>query len=60
MRLRAFSHIRHPRPDVPADLCPLFARMRKEDPVHWSSALKGWMLTRYDDVNPCPIGKVMI
>ena len=41
------------RPEDPAILAnpyPLFARMRSEDPVHWSPRLKSWVLTRYDDV----------
>ncbi len=41
------------RPEDPATLAnpyPLFARMRSEDPVHWSPRLKSWVLTRYDDV----------
>jgi len=41
------------RPEDPATLAnpyPLFARMRAEDPVHWSPRLKSWILTRYDDV----------
>ena len=29
---------------------PVLARLRREDPVHWSPALSGWLLTRYDDV----------
>lgn len=29
---------------------PVFARLREEDPVHWNATLKGWVLTRYDDV----------
>ncbi len=33
-----------------ADPYPLFARMRDEDPCHWSPRLKSWVLTRYDDV----------
>ena len=32
------------------DPFPLFARLRDEDPAHWSEQLKGWVLTRYDDV----------
>ena len=28
-----------------------YARLRAEDPVHWSALLEGWVLTRYDDVN---------
>ena len=41
------------RPNDPAvlsDPFPLYARMRDEDPVHWSPSLKAWVLTRYDDV----------
>jgi len=29
---------------------PLFAQLREEEPVYWDAALKGWILTRYDDV----------
>jgi len=29
---------------------PEFARLRQEDPVHWSPAMKAWIVTRYDDV----------
>ncbi len=41
------------QPEDPATLAdpyPLFARMRDEDPCHWSPRLKSWVLTRYDDV----------
>jgi hypothetical protein len=41
------------RPEDPATLAdpfPIFARMRDEDPCHWSPRLKSWVLTRYDDV----------
>ena len=40
-------------PKIPATLAdpyPIFARMRDEDPCHWSPRLKSWVLTRYDDV----------
>ena len=37
-------------PAVLSDPFPLFARMRDEDPAHWSPLLKAWVLTRYDDV----------
>src|SRR5712691_7509622 len=37
-------------PAVLADPFPLYARMRDEDPAHWSPQLKAWVLTRYDDV----------
>jgi cytochrome P450 len=29
---------------------PIFARLRAEDPVHWSDAMSGWIVTRYDDI----------
>ena len=29
---------------------PIFARLQDEDPVHWSPALRAWVLTRYEDV----------
>ncbi len=41
------------RPDDPAVLAnpfPLYRRMQDEDPAHWSTQLKAWVLTRYDDV----------
>lgn len=41
------------RPEDPATLADpyaLFARMRDEDPCHWSARLKSWVITRYDDV----------
>ena len=37
-------------PAVISDPFPLYARMRNEDPAHWSPLLKGWVLTRYEDV----------
>ena len=40
-------------PGVLADPYPAFRRLRAEDPVHWSPALKGWVLTRYADVKFC-------
>lgn len=38
------------RPEIIADPYPAFAALRARDPVHWSDALGGWVLTRYDDV----------
>ena len=32
------------------DPFPLFHRLRQDDPVHWSSELDCWVLTRYADV----------
>lgn len=37
-------------PSVMADPFPAYARLRVEDPVHWSPVLKSWVVTRYDDV----------
>ena len=37
-------------PAVLADPFPLYARMRDQDPAHWSPRLKAWVLTRYEDV----------
>ena len=37
-------------PAVLANSYPVFARMRDEDPCHWSPRLKSWVLTRYDDI----------
>lgn len=37
-------------PAVLADPFPLYRRMQDEDPAHWSPRLKGWVLTRYEDV----------
>lgn len=37
-------------PQVRADPYPVLARLRRDDPVHWSPLLKSWILTRYDDV----------
>jgi len=39
------------RPEVIADPYPYYARYRQEDPVHWSSTLDAWVLTRYEDVS---------
>lgn len=37
-------------PATNADPFPVYDRLRKEDPVHWSSAMKAWVFTRFDDV----------
>lgn len=37
-------------PAVRRNPFPLYARLQDSDPVHWSPALKAWVLTRYDDV----------
>ncbi|QQS11890.1 MAG: cytochrome P450 [Rhodospirillales bacterium] len=38
------------RPGTNADPFPEFARLRAEEPVHWSPAMKAWIVTRYEDV----------
>jgi hypothetical protein len=41
------------KPNDPATLndpFPVYARLRDEDPAHWSPGLKAWVLTRYNDV----------
>jgi len=37
-------------PDVHANPYPMYARLREEDPVHWSELMEAWVLTRYEDV----------
>lgn len=43
-------HLAPADPAYRANPYPLLARLRAEDPVHWSPALKGWVVTRYADV----------
>ncbi|MFM7531002.1 MAG: cytochrome P450 [Rubrivivax sp.] len=48
------------QPEDPATLAdpyPIFARMRDEDPCHWSPRLRSWVLTRYDDVRAVCLDK---
>lgn len=37
-------------PTTNANPFPEFARLRREDPVHWSPAMKAWIVTRHADV----------
>jgi cytochrome P450 len=37
-------------PGALADPYPVYARLRREDPVHWSERLQVWIVTRYADV----------
>src|SRR5262249_13706476 len=37
-------------PAALADPHPVFHRMRREEPVHYSRALGAWLVSRYDDV----------
>jgi cytochrome P450 len=36
-----------------ADPFPVYRRLRESDPVHWSAAANGWLITRYEDVVRC-------
>jgi len=36
--------------DMVANPYAQYQRLRSEDPVHWSSAINAWVLTRFDDV----------
>ena len=50
------------QPDSPATLADpfaLFARMREEDPCHWSPRLNSWVLTRYDDVKRVSVDRAL-
>lgn len=40
-------------PAVLADPHPLYHRMRREDPVHWSDHLRAWFVTRHEYVQQC-------
>lgn len=46
-------------PSVRANPFPLFARLRQDDPVHWSPMFKGWVVTRYADVQAVLNGPAM-
>ncbi|MGH9485314.1 MAG: hypothetical protein ACRD1F_09685, partial [Terriglobales bacterium] len=37
-------------PEVLANPYPLYARLRRERPVHWDAFLHAWVVTRYQDV----------
>src|SRR5260221_10506651 len=38
-------------PDVLADPYPAYRMLREESPVFWDDRLKGWVVTRYEDVH---------
>lgn len=46
-------------PSIREDPFTLYDRLRKEDPVHWSPHLKGWVVTRYNDVQRVARDSVM-
>jgi len=37
-------------PEVVRDPYAYFARLRRDDPVHWNERWGGWLVTRYEDV----------
>ncbi len=46
-------------PAVRRNPFPLYARLQDEDPVHWSPALRAWVLTRYEDVRQVMLSDAM-
>jgi cytochrome P450 len=46
-------------PATNADPFPLFRRLQDEDPVHWSDPVRGWVITRYDDVRAIALERAM-
>ena len=47
-------------PATNANPFPEFARLRNEDPVHWSPAMKAWIITRYADVKQVALNNKQI
>jgi cytochrome P450 len=47
-------------PATNANPFPEFARLRAEDPVHWSPAMKAWIVTRYADVRQVALNNKQI
>lgn len=37
-------------PEFVKDPYPVLHQLREQDPIHWSDAIGGWLVTRYDDV----------
>jgi cytochrome P450 len=44
-------------PTTNANPFPEFARLRAEDPVHWSPAMKAWIITRHADVKQVALNR---
>jgi cytochrome P450 len=47
-------------PATNANPFPEFARLRAEDPVHWSPAMKAWIVTRHADVKQVALNNKQI
>ncbi len=46
-------------PAIRGNPFPIFRRLQDEDPVHWSPALRSWIITRYEDVRTVTTSKEM-
>lgn len=44
-------------PATNANPFPEFARLRAEDPIHWSPAMKAWIVTRHADVKQVALNR---
>jgi cytochrome P450 len=51
--------VNHRDPEFLANPFPIFKRLRDEEPIHWSPNLRGWVLTRYEDVREVLVGDDM-
>ncbi len=40
-------------PQTVSDPYPVLMTLQRDDPAHWSPAVKAWILTRYEDVKRC-------
>ena len=45
------------QPGFAVDPYPMLARLREDAPVHWSPALKAWVVLRYADVHEVLLGR---
>ena len=55
----AALHFNPADPATNADPFPFFRRLQDEDPVHWSDPVRGWVVTRYDDVRAIALDRAM-
>jgi cytochrome P450 len=44
-------------PSTIDDPLPVLKQLQDHDPVHWSSILRGWVVTRYDDVRQIQLSR---
>jgi cytochrome P450 len=38
---------------------PLYESLQEHDPIHWSPAVRSWIITRYDDVRQVVMSPTM-